>query len=184
SSDLVVGRGAFGGWDDADPSFARACWCFVRHLRPLRVLETGVARGLTTRSILEALRREGVGRLWSIDLPPLLEHDLQRETGAAVPEHLRENWTLLEGSSRRHLSELLSRLGTIQLFVHDSMHTERNLRFELDQAWKSLQPGGILLADDIERNNGFHSFLQTFSPAYSLVCPADDGRALFGIIQK
>ena len=46
---LEVGRGSYGGWDDADAGLARAVWCLVRHGQPERVVETGVARGLSTR---------------------------------------------------------------------------------------------------------------------------------------
>ena len=85
-SGLSVGRGAFGGWDDADIELGRAAWCLARHLCPARVIETGVARGLSTRILLEALERNaGRGHLWSIDLPPLLERALAQEVGAAVP---------------------------------------------------------------------------------------------------
>jgi hypothetical protein len=93
---LQVGRGAFGGWDDADALLCRLAWCLARHLRPKRIVETGVARGLTTRVLLEALERNGDGRLWSIDLAPLLERSLAQETGAAVPDRLHERWTLLQ----------------------------------------------------------------------------------------
>jgi Methyltransferase domain len=107
---LQVGRGAFGGWDDADARLGQVAWCLARHLRPKRIVETGVARGLTTRVLLEALERNGRGRLWSIDLPPLLERGLAQETGAAVPERLHERWTLLRGSSRKLLPDLVAAL--------------------------------------------------------------------------
>jgi hypothetical protein len=84
ASGLAVGRGSYVGWDDAGPGLARAAWCLTRHMRPKKVVETGVARGVTTRLILEGLERNGEGRLWSIDLPPLRQGDLPEETGAAV----------------------------------------------------------------------------------------------------
>jgi methyltransferase family protein len=114
---LQVGRGAFGGWDDADARLGQAAWCLARHGRPKRIVETGVARGLTTRVLLEALERNGNGRLWSIDLPPLLERGLAQETGAAVPERLRERWTLLRGSSRKLLPGLVADLSQVDIFV-------------------------------------------------------------------
>src|SRR2546429_372348 len=99
AQDLAVGRGAFGGWDDADPAFARAVWCLTVHLQPRKVVETGVARGVTTRVILEALGRERSEHLWSIDRPPL-DRKLHAEIGAAVPESLRRGrWTLMRGTS-------------------------------------------------------------------------------------
>jgi hypothetical protein len=90
---LRVGRGVFGGWDDADVRLGRLAWELTRRLRPVSVVETGVARGLTTRVLLEALERNGGGRLWSIDRPPLTTPELATETGAAVPVALRHRWS-------------------------------------------------------------------------------------------
>jgi hypothetical protein len=181
---LEVGRGAFGRWDDADVRLGRLAWCLARHLRPERVVETGVARGLTTRVLLEALARNGGGRLWSIDLPPLLEHGLADETGVAVPERLRDRWTLLRGSSRRLLGGLVAGLGRIEVFVHDSMHTTRNVRFELERVWPALTPGGAALIDDVERNAATGRFLQARPDTAAVICTSGDGAALIGCLVK
>jgi hypothetical protein len=189
-----LGRGAFGGWGDGEPGFVRAVWCLTRHLRPKHVVETGVARGITTRFILEGLERNATGHLWSIDLPPPRSPELHDQIGVAVPEALRPRWTYLRGSSRRRLPRLLVRLETIDLFVHDSRHTQRNLLFELDQAWDALRPGGALIADDVDLNCGFHDFRARHSDEGDfLVCRAEplepdlgrqDDRGVYGIILK
>ncbi len=182
---VPVGRGAFGGWDDADPGLARAVWCLACHLRPATVVETGVARGFTTRMVLEALETAGAGRLYSIDLPPPLERRrIEDEAGAAVPQRLRERWTLVEGSSRRRLPGLLDELGSIDLFIHDSRHTYRNISFELSLAWEALTPGGFLLADDVHCNTAFSHCINRFGTPPALVCTSDDRQGLFGLIQK
>jgi hypothetical protein len=169
-----LGRGAFEGWGDGEPGFARALWCVVRHLQPRRVVETGVARGITTRVILEALEVTGEGHLWSIDLPPPGAGGLRDQIGIAVSEHLRHRWTYVRGSSRHRLTGLLCEQGPIDLFIHDSKHTKRNLLFELDRAWEALEPGGVMLADDVDLNCGFHEFEAAHSSsAISLVCRAE-----------
>jgi predicted O-methyltransferase YrrM len=178
---LPVGRAAYGGWDDADPAFARAVWCLTSHLAPKTVVETGVARGVTTRFILQALERNRSGHLWSVDRPPL-ERRLHAEIGAAVPAHLRHRWTLLRGTSRKILPDLLHRISPIDLFVHDSLHTDRNLRFELTWAWRAMGGRGVIVADDVERNAAFPRFVEGISGLESLVAPADDGRSCFGIV--
>ncbi|HYB24331.1 MAG TPA: class I SAM-dependent methyltransferase [Solirubrobacteraceae bacterium] len=179
---LAMGRAAYGGWDDGDRGFARAVWCLTRHLRARSVVETGVARGITSRVILEALQRGGDGRLSSIDLPAL-DSAVHSEIGAAVPAELRGRWTYLNGTSRSRLPGLLAELGEIDLFVHDSSHTTRNLRFELDRAWTALRRGA-LLADDIERNQGFAQFTRAHPDVPSFAAAADDGAAMFGIVLK
>jgi hypothetical protein len=177
---LRVGRGAFGGWDDADIRLARLAWCLARHLRPRYVVETGVARGIVTRVVLEAFERNQRGRLWSIDLPPLLEPRLSGETAVAVPDTFRERWTLLRGSSRRLLPGLVAGLGHVDLFVHDSMHTTRNVRFELERVWPALDPHGVVLVDDVEKNRAFGEFLRDHPEAWGACCPSDDQRVLIG----
>ena len=181
---LQVGRGAFGGWDDGDGRLVETAWCLARHLRPKRSVETGVARGLTTRALLEALERNGHGHLWSIDLPPLLESNLSEETAAAVPQSLYERWTLLPGSSRRVLPGLVADLGPIDLFVHDSMHTARNVSFELEHVWRALVPGGAMLIDDVEKNVATSRFLEAHPNTPAAIFASDDGKVLIACLIK
>jgi Methyltransferase domain len=189
---IPTGPQSFGPWNDGDAGLVRAAWSLTRHLQPQRVVETGVAHGLTSRVILEAMARNGSGHLSSIDLPPV-DIGLRQQVGAAVSPDVAGRWTYILGSSRRRLPGLLSRLGQIDLFVHDSLHSERNVRFELDRAWHALRPGGAALIDDIDANWGFHSFNEAFPGHPHLVCEAEplradprrfNGRGLFGIILK
>ena len=157
---IQLGRGAFAGWGDGEPALTRVAWCLVRHLKPAQVVETGVARGFTSRMILEALERNGGGHLCSIDLPPVLGPELHNQIGAAVPNNLRNRWSYVKGSSRRRLPRLLAELGRIDLFIHDSAHTEYNTEFELKRAWSALRPGGFVIIDDIDYNWAFYRFMQ------------------------
>jgi len=184
SRDLRVGRGAFGGWDDADPALARAVWCLALHLKPKVTVETGVARGLTTRFLLEAMERNGSGSLFSVDLPPLIQRDLAVETGAAVPTSLRTRWTCVAGSSHRRLPALLDRLDRVDLFLHDSSHTTRNVLFELERVWKVLVDGGVILVDDVGYNRGFGLFTTSKKNLWSIVGRSDDGEGLVGLTVK
>ena len=187
-----AGPASFKGWNDGDAGFVRALWCVVRHLKPRNVIETGVAHGVTSRFILEALERNGSGHLWSIDRPPM-EPEWKKEIGIAVGNCFQQRWSYILGSSRRRLPGLLSRLGEIDLFVHDSLHSERNVRFEMDRAWANLRPGGAIVVDDIDVNRGFHSFVEAFSGFHSFVCEAEplrpdvrrfNKKGMFGIVLK
>jgi len=181
---LPVGRGVYGGWDDGDAALARAVWCATLHTRPEHVVETGVARGITSRVVLEALERSGFGNLWSIDIPPLIETGLRAETAVAVPEHLRRRWRYVEGSSRRRLPTLVSVLGRVDLFIHDSMHTTRNVAFELAQVWPALRDGGVAVVDDVERNSAFAAFGRARTDWRAVAGMADDDRAVVGVAIK
>jgi hypothetical protein len=88
---------------------------------------------------------------------------------------------------------LLSQLGQLDIFIHDSLHSERNVGFDLDRAWPILRRGGAFVVDDIDVNGGFRSFTETVPGHRSTVCQAEplhpdlrrpDKKGMFGIIVK
>ena len=164
ASGLRVGIRSYGGWNDGDQAFAQAIWCLIAHGQPSKVVETGVAHGLTSRVILTGLARNGKGHLWSVDLPAV-DSALHSQIGSAVAAELRPRWTYVAGTAREKLPLLLGRLGQIDLFVHDSLHTGRNQRFELDSAWAALRPGGAAVVDDIDHSLAFREFAERERPA-------------------
>jgi Methyltransferase domain len=186
------GPESFQVWNDGDAGFVRAAWCLVRHSKPKKVVETGVAHGLTSRFVLEALKANGEGHLWSVDLQPDDPY-WRAQVGAAVGDGHADRWSYIQGSSRRRLPRLLSRLGQIDLFIHDSMHTDRNVRFELDRAWTAMGANGALLVDDVDVNWGFRTFKQDFPGHSSMLGEAEplhpderrfNKKGLFGVILK
>jgi predicted O-methyltransferase YrrM len=190
---VAAGPMSYLGWNDGDPEFVRAIWCLALHLRAQRVVETGVAHGVTSRFLLEALSRNGGGHLWSIDLPPPAHPELHWHIGIAVDPQSREHWTYVAGSSRRRLAPLLKRIGTIDLFIHDSAHTASNVLFEMSHAWAALRPGGAIVVDDIDANWGFQRFCETMPLAKAWVCQSApirpdhrrvDDKGKFGILLK
>jgi hypothetical protein len=167
-------------WCDGGPGFTKAAWCLATHMRPLTVVETGIARGVTSRLVLEALARNGTGRLYSVDLPAV-DSQFHAQIAIAVPQHLRHDWTTLSGTSRRQLPRLLAGLDAVDLFIHDSLHTGRNTSFEITQASKILKPGGALLIDDVYQSLAFHDFTDTTRLHFACVGANDNGSYPFGI---
>jgi len=82
---LGYGRFTYGYYSDADKSLCPAAWCVTLHTRPEVVIETGVAHGVTSRILLEALRHNDRGQLWSIDLPFPFDPRLQPTRGWPSP---------------------------------------------------------------------------------------------------
>jgi len=177
-------------WNDGDPAFTQAIWCLIRRLHAVKIVETGVAHGVTSRFILEAL--EGRGHLWSVDLPPSWAPSLHHEVGAAVLDRLSQEWSLIVGRSQRRLPPLLNKIAPIDIFVHDSHHSKYNMLFEMTQGWRALRPGGAMVVDDIDLNTAFEEFSQTIV-GEKLVCEAEpirpdtrrfNQKGLFGILIK
>jgi len=48
------------------------------------------------------------------------------------------------------LPKLLNKLGKIDIFLHDSLHTLEHILFELKIANKYIKEEGFLIADDIQ----------------------------------
>jgi hypothetical protein len=192
---INLGPASYSVHNDGDLAFIRAIWCLVRHLRARKVVETGVAHGVTSRFVLEAFRRQGFGQLWSIDLPPQTDSEVHDQIGVVVDDDQAEAWMYIRGSSRRRLRPLLQRTGMIDLFIHDSWHSEYNILFELQTVWPRIRPGGAMVVDDIDLNWAFHKFAQSIPQHLTMVCAAEPVRpdplreqlkqkGLFGIVLK
>ena len=174
----------------ADSLLARCCYLMCRLLKPDVVVETGVAYGVSSAFILRALEENGRGMLHSVDLPPL-RREYERFWGMAVDKTLEVRWTLHRGSSARVLPRLLEELETVDLFVHDSLHTYRNMRREFEAVWPRLRTGGALVADDVERSRAFGELRQKTPALWRVVRDREQrplhGRAapvMFGIAVK
>jgi predicted O-methyltransferase YrrM len=129
-----------GEWD------CEALYYVVRALRPRKVVETGVCYGASSAYILAALDRNGMGELHSIDLgnPP---HEPPSHF-FAHPAH-RHRWNLIIGDCVHELPRLLQRLGQIDQFHHDSLHTYEHMMWEYRTAFAHLAPDGVLSSDDV-----------------------------------
>ncbi|HEU4657914.1 MAG TPA: class I SAM-dependent methyltransferase [Capillimicrobium sp.] len=161
-------------------------YALVRATRPGVFVETGVLHGLTSAFLLEALERNGEGRLLSVDLPSYAEtgpanadgYDATlppgREPGWAVPDDLRGRWDLHLGASLEVLPRALPS-GGIGAFLHDSEHTEATMRGELELAWEALRPGGLLICDNALDTTAFEDFCRRVVRE-PLMLPAPDLR--------
>jgi hypothetical protein len=164
---------------NAADSLALLCYALTRHLRPATVLETGVAYGMTSAYIAKALDLNGTGELQSVDRPPV-RPGVESYIGTLVPPELRSRWTLHQGTSRRLLPRLLWELDGISLFVHDSLHTYRNIGWELRTVTPRLTRPAVVLVDDTSGNRAFEEWVERSRPAYSaVVADAPVGVAAF-----
>jgi predicted O-methyltransferase YrrM len=133
-----------------------------RALRPRVVIETGVAAGISTSFVGAALVENGVGELYSIELPSTeiaglhddgAHFDWDRSgVGWAVPlavhDGLGSRHKLILEDVRSALPRLLSEVKEVDLFFHDDLHTPAQMRWEFNLVWPHIAPGGVLASDD------------------------------------
>ena len=118
--------------------------------KPKIVLETGVANGFSTMIILSALNRNGKGKLYSTEV--------SRNVGTLLGDSDKRRWILRVGTPRKVLSDVLDGLENIDVFLHDSDHSYRNMIFEFDAVDKKLSKSAIVMSDDIDTNQAFMEF--------------------------
>jgi predicted O-methyltransferase YrrM len=150
-------------------------------IKPEKVVETGVAYGLSSMYILQALSENKKGTLYSIDsvFSPWQSKEM---IGSAIPSHLCENWKLVFGPSSEKLKETLSSLGSLDIFFHDSLHTYKNMQFEFEVAWPFVNKDGFLISDDISGNNAFHDFYSKMN-LEPFILPQNE-KSFLGILKK
>lgn len=167
-------RGNPYGFAGMKPEVSRRLYGLVRTYKPKVLVETGVCNGVSTAVILAALEENGVGKLYSIDLPEFTDTEYaegdfwegkkgavipkEKPPGWIIPEDLRHRWELQLGRSDEILPPLLDSLGSIDFFLHDSEHSYECMSSEYRAAWKYLAEGGILASDDISWNTAFQDF--------------------------
>jgi hypothetical protein len=130
----------------------------VRALAPDDIVETGVANGVSSLYLLLALQKNQRGRLHSIGLadPEFLPPG--KDPGWLVPQWLRDSWNLHLGDSRDILPGLLTQVGKVGIFIHDSLHTYDHMTWEFAAAYPHLSDRGILISDDALWNSAFDDF--------------------------
>lgn len=133
----------------------------VRAIAPDCIVETGIANGVSSSYLLLALQKNERGRLHSIGLADTAFLPPGKDPGWLVPHWLRAAWQVHLGDTREILPRLLTQLGQIGIFIHDSLHTYGHMMWEFETAYRHLVSGGILISDDALWNNSFYDFART-----------------------
>ena len=163
-----------------DFALARLCYLACRTLKPKTVLETGVATGVTSRFILAALEENREGTLHSIDLPPL-GPNVEDYIGILVPEALKHRWHLHRGVTKRIMPDLLPQIKPVDVFVHDSLHTYRNILRELDLVTPFLNGTAAIIADDIDENPAFFEWSNRTKTTFAATAQEEVKQRLLGL---
>lgn len=162
--------------------FEKICWPYfvyflVRKTKPETIVETGVWYGVSSSIILNALKRNDKGTLYSIDLPAYYEtggytdenpylniNDRtsslppSRSPGFIIPATLKRRWKLILGDSKIHLPQVFNEIKSTDIFLHDSLHSYENMMFEFNLALKNVKPGGFIMSDNIDWHDAYVDF--------------------------
>jgi len=153
----------------------------VKLLKAQNVVETGVAYGWSSLSILKALSQNGKGKLYSVDMPYPTKKN-ENDVGIVVPHYLRKNWLLIRKPDRPGIIEALDFAdGKIDLCHYDSDKSWWGRNYAYPILWRSLNSKGLFISDDIQDNLYFSEFVEKNSFNFAVV--EFDGKFI-GLIRK
>jgi len=169
-------------------------YCIVRMVKPKKILETGVSNGASSLFILQALKDNNYGNLFSIDLP-LSKYDAGKKgivkdgvppdrVGRCVPKNLRNRWNLILGNSKNEIPKILQENPIIDIFLHDSEHSFEHMMWEFNTVWPYLKKDGILISDDTDWNDVFEIFSKEKNEPKLIVRRNKKTQGYFGLIKK
>lgn len=144
-------------------------YVYIRITKPKLIVETGVANGFTTITILEALRgTEGVLHSFDIDA-----------NSKKVGENYK-NWYWHQIDFRRPLKSLKNSIVSIEgidLWLHDSDHSYYWQSNEFTIARKKIKKHGLFISDDIDTSRAWKENKDFFSRSFVVL----DSKKFFGI---
>ena len=128
---------------NAESNLCIVLYCLILLKKYTKVVETGVANGVTTRVIMRALEQTG-GVLHSFDIS---------ETSRNVYKG-NGNWHFHKLEANRKIQKQLRKqiqgIGKCDLWLHDSNHGQTWQEFEYLLAWENLEKNGVLCSDDVD----------------------------------
>ena len=158
-------------------------YALCKIIKPEIVVETGVAYGISSAYILQALYENDKGTLYSVD-SVFKPWETRKMIGNAIPKNLQSRWKLIIGTGSEKLDKLFQSIEKTDIFLHDSLHTYKNMLFEFQTSWSFIKNNGFLLSDDILDNNAFLEFYSSNNGKPILLENTKDAKIILGVLRK
>jgi predicted O-methyltransferase YrrM len=145
---------------EIDVESSKLLYMLVRLISPECVVETGVANGVSTFFILNAMRNNGIGKLTSIDISYDVATFLNNE------EKMRWELKVLDTKANpsKQFKEILAGVKNLSIYLHDGDHSYLWQQMEYYSSLTKLNCCGILLSDDVDSS---FAFIDTFGKSAS-----------------
>ena len=123
------------------------------------VLETGVAYGWSSLSVLLSLNKRKDCLLVSTDMP-YAKMGNEDYVGIVVPHHLKDHWYLIKESDISGLPKALKKVPYLDLVHYDSDKSYLGRMSTYPKLYNKLREGGVFISDDINDNLAFMHFCE------------------------
>jgi predicted O-methyltransferase YrrM len=151
-------------------------YALIRSLKPARVAEIGTLFAGTSEVIARALWENGTGALHTIDpfgarrAPPVLKR---------WPQALRAITTFRPVNSMEFFARIALSGQRLDMVLIDGDHDYEFALFDIQMAARVLQPGGILLIDNVDQSGPFEA-AGRFMSANPEWTKLENGKPLYG----
>lgn len=132
-----------------------AWYAIVRAVKPKVLVETGTDKGLGSLVLAEAVRKNGFGKVFTIDINP--------DSGQFLDDKYDDVLKRLIGDS---LQRLLT-IKDIDVFIHDSNHSEKHESNELNLILDRLAKSAIVLTDNAHASDALSEWCRENEFAFS-----------------
>jgi predicted O-methyltransferase YrrM len=123
------------------------------------VLETGVAYGWSSLSILLSISKNPASLLVSTDMP-YAKMGNENFVGIVVSESLRKNWKLIQEADLSGLPKAFQMADHFDVIHYDSDKSYVGRMDSYLPIYTKLRKGGIFISDDIQDNIAFKDFCE------------------------
>ena len=155
----------------------------IRYYKPEKIIETGVAAGCSSETILQAIKKNNKGFLYSSDLPYFKIEEPEKFIGFVISNELKNFWKLDIRGDNYALDNFINICSKIDFFHYDSDKSFRGRDFAMKKVNKHFNSNAILIMDDIQDNFFFKNFVEKEKLEFKVIEYKDKGRYV-GLIEK
>ncbi len=141
-------------------SYCSLIYFLIRLKKPKTIVETGVAAGFSTQTILSAINKNGHGFLFSSDFPYFRIKDPERYIGCIVDQKLKDNWRLYIKGDKRNIQEIMSKIDKVDFLHYDSDKSYSGRKYVFNILKSKLDSDYIIMMDDIQDNAFFKNYTE------------------------
>lgn len=132
----------------------------VKKTQSKNIVETGVAYGWSSLSILLAIKDNDDAKLISNDMP-YIKMNNDDFVGCIIPTHLHNKWELQRMPDVKGIPLALKKFkNKIDLCHYDSDKSYTGRMWSSPLLWDALKLGGVFISDDINDNLAFKNFCE------------------------
>jgi predicted O-methyltransferase YrrM len=154
----------------------------TRLYKPKTIVETGIASGYSSESILQAIKaNSNNAKLFSSDFPYFRFPNSEKYIGQLVSDEFKDNWSVFLKGDDKNLKNIVSEISQIDFFHYDSDKSY----IGRDKAFKNvknyLSDGAIVMFDDINDNTHFYDLVVN-NNFHDFVVISHKGSCVAGIV--